>query len=37
LSVTEIASGRGETIQAIESLLSRARRAFRIVYRRIED
>jgi RNA polymerase sigma-70 factor, ECF subfamily len=33
LSVAEIASGRGETLKAIESLLSRARQAFRDVYR----
>jgi RNA polymerase sigma-70 factor (ECF subfamily) len=33
LSVAQIASGRGETPKAIESLLSRARQAFRDVYR----
>ena len=33
LSVVEIAAGRGETPKAIESLLSRARQAFREVYR----
>jgi RNA polymerase sigma-70 factor, ECF subfamily len=33
LSVAEIASDRGETPKAIESLLSRARQAFRDVYR----
>jgi RNA polymerase sigma-70 factor, ECF subfamily len=32
MSVAEIASLRGETPKAIESLLSRARRAFRRVY-----
>ena len=33
LSVAEIASARGETPKAVESLLSRARAAFRNVYR----
>jgi RNA polymerase sigma-70 factor, ECF subfamily len=33
LSVAEIASARGETPKAVESLLSRARQAFREVYR----
>jgi len=33
LSVAEIASARGETPKAVESLLSRARQAFRKVYR----
>jgi len=32
LSVAEIASARGETPKAVESLLSRARQAFRKVY-----
>jgi RNA polymerase sigma-70 factor (ECF subfamily) len=32
MSVAEIAAGRGETPKAIESLLSRARQAFRDVY-----
>ncbi len=33
LSVAEIAAARGETTKAIESLLSRARQAFRKAYR----
>jgi len=37
LSVAEIASARGETPKAVESLLSRARQAFREVYRGQED
>ncbi len=37
LSVLEIAASRGETPKAIESLLSRARQAFREVYRSDAD
>jgi len=37
LSVAEIASARDETPKAVESLLSRARQAFREVYRGQED
>ena len=35
-SVAEIAAGRGETPKAIESLLTRARQAFREVYQQLE-
>lgn len=37
MSVAEIAAVRGDTTKAIESLLSRARQAFRDVYQRQED
>jgi RNA polymerase sigma-70 factor, ECF subfamily len=37
LSVAEIAAAGGETPKAIESLLSRARQAFREVYREVES
>lgn len=36
-SVAEIAARGGETLKAVESLLSRARSAFRRVYRDLED
>ena len=37
LPVTEIASRSGESLKAIESLLSRAREAFRSLYRRLDE
>jgi RNA polymerase sigma-70 factor (ECF subfamily) len=37
LSVREIAEARGHTVKAIESLLSRAREKFALIYRQIQD